>query len=58
MTKRTSKVFTYWIDMTGVFDDVSADEELYIDAYHVGDKGYRLLAETMAPWLERFLPAK
>jgi len=47
--------FTF-VDMSTLFDDKTASDELFLDAYHFGDKGYRAIAEKMAERLDSFVP--
>jgi lysophospholipase L1-like esterase len=45
----------HYADLSVVFDDADADAEIFLDAYHFGDRGNRLLArrlfEVVAPLL-------
>lgn len=38
-----------FLNLSGVFDQLSQTEELFIDQFHFGDKGNRIIAQAMAP---------
>jgi lysophospholipase L1-like esterase len=48
----------YYIDLAGVFDDRRADEEIFLDSFHFGDRGNRLIAHALLRRLRdaRLLP--
>ncbi len=49
----------HYINLSGVFDGMAAAEDIFLDSFHFGDKGNRLIAQAMAealwkryPWLK------
>jgi hypothetical protein len=40
-----------FLDLTSAFDDASASDEIFLDSYHFGDRGNRLLAERLERWV-------
>ncbi len=36
-----------FVDLAGVFDHLSSDTDIFVDSYHFGDKGNRLIAERL-----------
>lgn len=49
----------YFFDLSGLFDGCSEKDEIFLDAYHFGDRGYDLIAseifERIAPMVEERL---
>lgn len=44
-----------YVDLTGAFDGRSAEEEIFLDSYHFGDRGNELLAERLLAELRPYL---
>lgn len=44
-----------FVDLTDAFDARPADEEVFLDSYHFGDRGNELLAQRLLAALEPFL---
>ena len=46
----------HFVDASDAFDARTSDEEIFLDSYHFGDRGNRLLAERLfeliRPWME------
>lgn len=40
-------------DLSGVFDGLDTAEEIFLDSYHFGDRGNRIVAERLAEWVRR-----
>ncbi len=36
-----------FVDLAGVFDGLSSDTDIFVDSYHFGDKGNRIIAEQL-----------
>lgn len=45
-----------YINLSGVFDGMAAAEDIFLDSFHFGDKGNRLIAQALAEALWRLYP--
>ncbi len=44
---------TIFLDLTEVFDGLDASQEIFLDSYHFGDRGNRIVAQRLAEWVRR-----
>lgn len=38
-----------FVDLSGLFDEVGEDEDIFLDSYHFGDKGHLRIADALLP---------
>ena len=40
-----------FVDLSGIFDGLDGSQEVFLDSYHFGDRGNRMVAEKLAEWV-------
>ena len=45
-----------FVNMAGIFDDLRADDDLFIDSYHFGDKGNEIIAQHIYSAIQGLVP--
>lgn len=54
LTNIHEKNFTY-INLSGIFDQMGKDEDIFLDSYHFGDKGNEIIARQMFDRLKNMI---